>query len=157
MGGVQLSLFDVDIRATRPMRALAVAAVALALRMAVGGVSTLGADIDLFVRVFTPRGIAIALVAVAIFTGVVAGSDVAGGADFYGYISQADLWLRRELVIAQPAAAAVPWPDGQWTFAPLGYRPSPHGDAIVPTYAVGFPLLLALFKYLGGQCAVGWV
>jgi hypothetical protein len=157
MGGVQLSLFDVDIRATRPLRPLAVAAVAFALRMAVGGVSTIGADIDLFVRVFTPRRIAIALVAAAIFTGVATGSDVAGGADFYGYISQADLWLRRELVIAQPAATTVPWPDGQWTFAPLGYRPSPSGDAIVPTYAVGFPLLLALFKYLGGQCAVGWV
>jgi hypothetical protein len=157
IGGVQLSLFDIGIRATRPSRPLAVAAIALALRLVLGGAGTLRADVDLLVRVFTPSRIATALVVVTVGIGIVFGTDVAGGADFYGYISQADLWLKRTLVIAQPAAATVPWPDGQWTFAPLGYRPSPTGDAIVPTYAAGFPLLLALFKYIGGQCAVGWV
>ena len=156
-GGVRLSLFDVDVRALNPYRPLVVAVVALGLRIAIGGAASLRADVDLLERAFRPRAIAIVLVIVTVLVGLAAGSDVAGGADYYGYISQADLWLKGHSTVAQPAAAAVPWPDGQWTFAPLGYRPSPTGAGIVPTYAAGFPLLLALFKYVGGQCAIGWV
>jgi hypothetical protein len=64
--------------------------------------------------------------------------------------------LKGRLVIAQPDAAHVSWPDAQRTFAPLGYLPSLSRDAIVPVYPAGFPLLLAAFKFVGGQCAIGW-
>ena len=156
-GGVRFSVFDIDIRALNPYRPLALAVAALVLRVAIGGAASLRADIALLERACTPRAIAIALVILTVLVGLIAGSDVAGGADQYGYISQADLWLQGDPTIPQPYARSVPWPDAQWTLAPLGYRPSPDGVALVPTYAPGFPLLLALFKYAAGQCAIGWV
>lgn len=155
-GGVRFSLFGIDVRATDPYRPLAIAIGALALRVFIGGAASLWADIVSVRRTVTPRAITIGLIAVTVAAGVLKGSDIAGGADSYGYISQADLWLNGPLVIAQPDAARVPWPDGQSTFAPLGYRAAPSGEAIVPLYSAGFPLLLALLKFVGGQCAVGW-
>jgi hypothetical protein len=77
------------------------------------------------------------------------GSRAAGGADAYGYVGQADLWRTGSLRIPQPFAASVPWPNGEWTFSPLGYKPS-DGSTIVPTYAPGYPLLMALFSLLFG-------
>jgi hypothetical protein len=80
---------------------------------------------------------------------LVYGSRAAGGSDPYGYVSQADLWRAGTLRIRQPFAASVPWPDGEWTFSPLGYKPS-DDQTIVPTYAPGYPLLMALFALVFG-------
>jgi hypothetical protein len=82
---------------------------------------------------------------------------IAGGADSYGYISQADLWLKGDLHVAQPEAKRFPWPFGALSLAPLGYVPTRSGDAIVPVYAPGLPLILAAAKGLGGQCTIRWV
>jgi hypothetical protein len=154
-GGARFSLFNIDIRATDPYRPLAFAIVALVLRIVIGGRNSVRDDIVRMRTAITPRMITAALTLVIVFAGLVNGSGIAGGADSHGYISQADLWLKRSLVIAQPDARKVPWPEGQWTFAPLGYRPAPSREAIVPMYAPGFPLLLALFKFVAGQCAIG--
>src|SRR5579864_3853793 len=44
-----------------------------------------------------------------------------------------------------------PWPLADWTWTPLGYRPSPHErGAIVPIYSPGYPLLMALFQFVAG-------
>jgi len=101
--------------------------------------------------------IAAALAAIVLSTGLTWGTRVAAGADAYGYVSQADLWLRGDLHIDQRFGAAVPWPLARWTFTPLGYRPEPDGYRIVPQYAPGLPLLMAGFKALAGQCAIFWV
>ncbi len=99
------------------------------------------------------------------------GSKVAGGSDSYGYVSQADLFLNRQLSISQPWVEAVPWPNLTWSFTPLAYRPGPgrwfvtppvpHEArdrwAIVPTYAPGLPLLMAGAKLIAGHCAIFWV
>lgn len=88
------------------------------------------------------------------------GTKVAGGADSFGYLSQADLWLAGNLEVAQPFAAEVPWPDSSRTFSPLGYRPAIgtlQDTAIVPTYSPGLPLLFATAKRLGGHDAMFWV
>ena len=69
-----------------------------------------------------------------VLAGYSGGSGVGGGADSYGYLSQADLWLKGDLITEQPGAARAPWPDAQSTLAPLGYRASPSRDAIVPIY-----------------------
>src|SRR4051812_14395894 len=82
---------------------------------------------------------------------------VAAGSDAYGYVSEADLWLRGDLHIDQSFGATVPWPMARWTFTPLGYRPEPDGYRIVPQYAPGLPLLMAGFKAIAGQCAIFWV
>lgn len=79
------------------------------------------------------------------------GVRAAGGSDSYGYVSQARLWLAGDLHVHQDFAAAVPWPNADWTFTPLGYRPAP-GHTLVPTYAPGLPLLMAMFMKAGGTC-----
>jgi hypothetical protein len=101
--------------------------------------------------------IAAALAAIVTGTGLIWSTRVAAGADAYGYVSQADLWLRGDLHIDQSFGASVPWPLARWTFTPLGYRPEPDGYRIVPQYAPGLPLLMAGFKAVAGQCAMFWV
>jgi dolichyl-phosphate-mannose-protein mannosyltransferase len=84
------------------------------------------------------------------------GTRAAGGSDVYGYVSQSALWRHGNLKIHQPIAAAVPWPDADWTFAPLGYKPAPD-HTIVPTYSPGLPLLMALFAAIFGSGAEFYV
>jgi len=101
--------------------------------------------------------IAAALAVIVIGAGLIWNTRVAAGADAYGYVSQADLWLRGDLHIDQSFGASVPWPMARWTFTPLGYRPEPDGHRIVPQYSPGLPLLMAGFKAIAGQCAIFWV
>jgi hypothetical protein len=82
---------------------------------------------------------------------------VAAGSDAYGYVSQADLWLKGNLFIDQSFAATAPWPMARWSFTPLGYRPDVDGYRIVPAYAPGLPMIMAAAKRLAGQCAVYWI
>jgi hypothetical protein len=74
----------------------------------------------------------------------------ASASDQWGYVSQAALWARGDVVIEQPLAAEVPWPDADWTFTPLGYRPGQRPATIVPTYPPGLPLIMAGFIELFG-------
>src|SRR5262249_32872475 len=103
----------------------------------------------------TPIAAALALCVVA--AGVIWNTRTAAGADAYGYVSQADLWLSGSLHIDQQFAGQVPWPLARWTFTPLGYRPEPDGFRIVPTYSPGLPMLMALAKTIAGQCAIFWI
>lgn len=82
------------------------------------------------------------------------GTWVAGGADAYGYVSQALLWLAGVPIHHDPLAAAVPWPNAEWSLSPLGYRPGLHPGTIVPTYAPGLPLTMAVAAAVGGRGAV---
>lgn len=157
IGGARFSLFGIDVRATDPYRPLVVAIVAFALRMFFGGRESVRTDLLRLWRQLTPRVLALALAIAVTIIGGRNGSGVAGGADSYGYLSQADLWAKGTVVIAQPDATRVPWPEGQWTFSPLGYRPAPSRTDIVPMYSPGFPFLLAIVKFVAGHCALGWV
>jgi len=67
------------------------------------------------------------------------------------------LWRRGHLFIDQSFGATVPWPLARWTFTPLGYRPEPDGFRIVPTYAPGLPMLMAIAHTIAGQCAIFWI
>src|SRR5207248_10409442 len=81
-------------------------------------------------------------------------STVAGGADSYGYVSQAGLWRVGQLARTQEIIGTSPWPLADETWSPLGYRPrSDRRDTIVPVYPFGLPLLMALFQIVGGYCA----
>jgi hypothetical protein len=97
-----------------------------------------------------PLTIAIALL--VLIAGVSHGTFAASGADSYGYVSQAHLWLKGDLTVQQPFAREFPWSEPQWSFATLGYRPSVSGDGIVPTYAPGLPLAMALAILVAGDC-----
>jgi 4-amino-4-deoxy-L-arabinose transferase-like glycosyltransferase len=97
--------------------------------------------------------VALALALAAIVLGIRFGTFVAGGADPYGYVSQADLWLRGTLIIEEPLAREAPWRDASWSLTPLGYRPA-EGRMMVPTYSPGLPMVMAAFKAVGGENAV---
>jgi dolichyl-phosphate-mannose-protein mannosyltransferase len=102
-------------------------------------------------RLATCAAAALALTTLA--AGVRWGSTVAGGADSYGYVSEAGLWLRHHLAIEQDLAGASPWPRAIFTWSPLGYVPSADGAAIVPAYPPGLPLLMAAAQAIAGFCA----
>ncbi len=106
--------------------------------------------------VLAPIVVAAAIVAAVTF-GLRQGLFVAAASDAYGYVSQADLWARGSPIVRQPFARAMVWPNAAETLAPLGYRPyrpAPHGTDIVPLYAPGLPMVMAIFKLLGGPRAV---
>src|SRR6185295_957165 len=88
-----------------------------------------------------------------LYAGLRWGALVAGGADSYGYVSQAVLWRHGLPIVHQSVVRGSPWPWAAETWAPLGYRPSPTlRDAIVPMYAPGLPLLMALLQAIAGAC-----
>jgi hypothetical protein len=112
-------------------------------------------------RVHLPLALLIAAGVTA--AGVLWSTRTAAGADSYGYVSQAELWLNGPLAIDQPWARDAPWPDATWSFSPLGYRPRdvPRDGAIVeergvivPTYSPGLPMVMALAKRVAGQCGL---
>ncbi len=89
--------------------------------------------------------------AVVLGLGLWYGARSAGGSDPYGYISQAQLWRAGDLRVHQDFVASMPWPNVDWSFTPLGYRPSTD-HTLVPTYAPGLPLLMTLFTAVAGSC-----
>jgi hypothetical protein len=101
--------------------------------------------------------LAFALAVAAAVLGLRFGTFVASGADSYGYVSQADLWLKRTLVLQQPFNGEAPWRWANWTLSPLGYRPGDRGGTMVPTYSPGLPMLMAVFKAVGGERAIYFV
>jgi hypothetical protein len=102
--------------------------------------------------------IAAALALAVLAGGLRWGAMVAGGSDSYGYVSQAGLWQQGRLIVQQEIVRSSPWPDAAETWSPLGYRPAPHlRDGLVPIYAPGLPLLMALFQTIGGYCAAFFV
>ncbi len=110
-------------------------------------------------RYTAPLTASTAALAVVMF-GLLKGSFVAGGADAYGYVSQADLWISRRLIVRQPFAREMTWPYAAETLAPLGYRPyrpAARGTDIVPICSPGLPMLMAVFKMLAGPRGVFFV
>jgi hypothetical protein len=97
--------------------------------------------------------VASVLAALVLLTGLKLATRSAGGADTYGYVSQAYLWLEGDLRVEQPLAATVPWPNADWTLSPLGYRPGPVPHTLVPVYSPGLPLIMAAAIRAFGSCA----
>src|SRR4249920_124986 len=94
----------------------------------------------------------------ALYAAIRWGAWIAGGSDSYGYVSQAGYWQRGSLVIQEDVIRPSPWPGAALTWSPLGYRPSPRRpDAIVPLYAPGLPLLMALAQAIAGFCGAFFV
>ncbi len=82
---------------------------------------------------------------------------IASGADAYGYVSQAEDWMRGELRVPQPLLKIAIWPRSEWTVTPLGYKPATVPGAIVPQYPPGLPLAMAAAATIGGRSALFWV
>lgn len=145
LGGYCLSIGSVQLESRRPFRDFVIALV-------VGAVGA-GLDGRLTFAGFAPRALgairrlapwATAAVALAVtIVGVTRGTHCACGADAYGYVSQARLWLSGHLHLAEPLMATLTWPNREWTLAPLGYRPATSFGSIVPSYSPGLPMLMA--------------
>ena len=93
------------------------------------------------------RPVAWAIALALLVTGIIYGSRVAGGADAFGYLSEAALLGSGNLAIDQSFAAALPWPNATGSFVPLAYRLGANG-IMGPTVAPGLPLLMAFAAML---------
>jgi hypothetical protein len=100
-----------------------------------------------------PLAVAVAIVTVAL--GIRFGDFAAGGADAYGYVSQAYLWAAGNLVMSEPLGALIP-ALGE-SVAPLGYRLAQTPGDIVPVYSPGLPLLMAVGLKIAGAPALSLV
>lgn len=152
-GGFSVRPFGVRLSSHGGLRPALFALLFLAIayrRMPHGQRGTVSKYLGRVLRAATLSVAPAAAVAVLVLSWVY-GTRAAGGSDSYGYVSQAHLWLGGNLHVNQSFVVAVPWPNADWTFTPLGYRPTP-GHAIVPTYAPGLPLLMALFVKIAGDC-----
>jgi hypothetical protein len=93
----------------------------------------------------------VAAIGIAVIViGVRIGALVAGGSDSYGYVSQARLWATGTLRVPLPLDGDLPDNLEYHAFTPLGYRLANDGRSSVPTYAPGFPMLMAVFEWVGG-------
>jgi hypothetical protein len=158
-GGFDSTVAGVRLRSNNPNRVLLISAVALIGYLLAGGVVPVSRAVTRL-RSWTralagrPHWIALAVAIAATAVAVANSTRIAGGADAYGYVSQAELWIAGDLEVQQPWVQRVPWPNAAWTFTPLGYRPVEGKGSIVPTYSPGLPMLMAAAKRLGGQCAL---
>ena len=155
-GGVSFRVAGFPVRARRPAAALILGIVCAAAALASGGPAGAAQDLGRAWRRRRTWSAAAAAVA-AVFAGVagaVWGTWAASGADAYGYVSQALAWTHGWPVLPQPIAASAPWPSPEWTLSPFGWRPALVPGAIVPTYAPGLPLLMAVAARAAGESAV---
>jgi hypothetical protein len=173
-GGFTLDLGTARLRSRSPRNAVIIATLMGVLAWVLANPGhrrqALAAELELILRgLASPfrdvRGLAVRLApilagmlaAAVVALGFWKGAFVAGGADSYGYLSQARLWARGTVQIEQPIMKAVSWPYSDMALAPLGYRPAPRGPSIVPVYAPGLPMVMAVFERLGGSRAVFYV
>lgn len=150
--GVILNLGILRLKATEPIRPLMIGAVAAGFYIWRHSREAFDAD-GRWLLAWMRRAALIAAVAIILTGGAIGihyGSFTAGGSDAYGYVSQASLWLKGSLRIEQPWVQQFSWPNREWTFAPLGYRPLSPNGTIFPTYAPGLPIVMALFQGLLG-------
>ena len=97
---------------------------------------------------------AAALVGLTLAASWTRGAYIAGGSDSYGYISEAHLFATGRLRADSPLMNAFPHvgPSG---VTPLGYHPADDGSrTLVPMYAPGLPLTMAVAERVGGMDAV---
>ena len=150
-GGVGGRLFGANIASRDPDRPLILGAVALAAyvwrfrRNAADDAVWIG---RLGRKLLAPLAIALCIATFAL--GVAWGTFAASGSDSYGYVSQAELWVRGQLRVPQLWTSDLPWPAVTLTFAPLGYRPATVPHTIVPAYPSGLPLLMAVARFIAG-------
>jgi hypothetical protein len=163
-GGFHVAMFGGTLTAHDLWRPLVVALAATVLYVWLTGVAEVRGQIAQVFRSLEravawvdARVLAATIAAAVVAAGIMWMSLAVGGSDSYGYASEAEMWRRGDLVIAQPWTAAVPWPDADRTFAPLGYHSGPQPHTIAPTYSPGLPILMALAKTVGGQCGMFFV
>jgi hypothetical protein len=151
-GGVRLQLAGVVASSRNPLRPAIVAVLLAAAAWRLDSRSTAATASRLLRLLSGVRPLIVPLAAAGLLMlGVAFGGRAAIAADVSGYLSQSILWTRGHLRIEQPFVSVTPWPNADWTFTPLGYRPA-ENHTLVPTYAPGLPLLMAGARFVSA-CA----
>jgi hypothetical protein len=127
-----------------------------------GGVAILAVHVWMWRPALLNRTIELSVLAaaatavVALLTGAASvhfGSTVVGGADSFGYLSQAGLWQQRELLVAATSSGN---PRGR-SRSRRGRRSDivrrPAASRVAPLYPPGLPLLMAGVQQAFGYCA----
>ena len=157
-GGTTIAVAGLRVSSTDPIRPLVAAAMLAAIYVLTSGRQRVREDAALARRLATasPRARALAAVLAAAIgvTAIAQSSYTASGADAYAYVTQADLLLEGTLTVPVPMANEVPWPAPLSTFVPFGYAAVAHESAIASAVGPGLPLLMALFKAIGGHAAL---
>jgi len=145
-GGIDLRLAGVPLRARSWDRPALLALLLLALGIA----TSRGEFIALIRRIGTEGAVerlarlaALAAVCWAALAALGFGTFAAGGADSYGYISQADMLSRGRLLDVLPRDPAFTWPGADDSLTPLGYVKDSARGLLLPQYPPGLPLLMA--------------
>src|SRR6187399_614916 len=144
-GGFDLTIAGRTISSNDPVRPFALAVLAYTGYALSAGIGPIIDRWSRFLDRLGDRRLALLISLGTVGLGIAYSAAAGIASDASGYVSQADLWLRRDLFIPEPYVAAAPWPEPQWTFAPLGYRPVVQSGtwAYVPIYSPGLPILLA--------------
>ena len=153
-GGVFVRVADINISSRDPLRPALAAAALFGLSIFLAPRDRRQAAWDWLrdgVSKTSPLLAAAAAIGVA-WVAAAYGARAVSGADSFGYVSQAHLWLNRSLVIPEPFAAVAPWSSPLEAIAPLGYRTGHPPGTIVPTYSPGLPLIMAAFHTVLGLC-----
>jgi hypothetical protein len=158
-GGFRIAILGFPVTSRDPLRPLALAALLVAAGYAVLGRRQIDQELARAATRFELAAMPVAIVAslAVVIAGLRWGTFAASGVDAYGYVSQAALWTRGTLRVEQPFVSSVSWPGADWAFAPMGYRPTVDGHAIVPSYAPGLPLLMAVAERAAGDCGPYYV
>ena len=98
--------------------------------------------------------LAVLLVVVVVAVAVAYSSRVAADSDAYGYVSQAELWMKGRLVQHDPLASTLGTRFSPRLLAPLGYVPGEAQGTIVPLYPPGLPMAMAAAGRLFGPEAI---
>ena len=152
-GGIDARIGGLVVRSRDPFRAIAAGLTLLLLHVVLSPAGWRRATDRLSRRLGTAAPVIAAAAALLLSVHAVRhGAFVAGSADAYGYVSQAHGWAQGTLPRGEPLPIAVPWPSGDASLAPLGYRRGLQPHTIVPTYAPGLPLMMAAATFVAGAC-----
>jgi len=150
-GGIQWRIAGVLFRSRDPQRAL-LALIALLFVQVFLFREPFERDVDRVVALARRASpwLAGIVAAVAVAHALRYGGCTAGGSDSYGYVSEAYGWETGHLPRAYDLPLSLPFPSGDVMQMPLGYRAGPAPHTMVPTYAPGLPLLMAVGIRLTG-------
>lgn len=103
---------------------------------------------------WTHAAAGLAVLAIGLYTVMLAQhvGAVAGSSDTSGYMNQARLLASGHVHVAARIIPGLPQVPGKpMLYSPLGFKPAPNGDGLIPTYPVGFPLFV-----LAAEPFAGW-
>ena len=153
-GGFESEILGMRVRSRGWERPLVIAAACFLLGMALAQRGARDGGASAWARVDSPstaRWLTVLAVAWALVAGFRYGTFVAGGADSFGYVSQAQLLARGALTDAVPMRPDFIWRDASLSLIPLGYRPSAQAGRMAPVYPPGLPLLMAALRPFGDR------